>query len=276
MKAQSSFIKGQNTTGFGLKMRCTKLTKLIKRRWLLLTILTFIFFTGNILLVSNVTRGLQNFVLNFPFSNVQIIKIEPTKQHIKSPKARVKKLNPTKTVPGDKDKPESQRVINEVPDSRPILLTPGKVLPVKMIKQETLKPELIMKPVNEFKYKLAVLVIACNRPSVGRCLDRLLKYKPEGVNIPIIVSQDCGHEQTARVIKSYKNKVKHIQQPDLGDVPDVPPHMAHFMGYYKISRHYKWALSQVFQDKSIDSVIIVEDDLDIGKYLLKHIFVYYQ
>ena len=30
------------------------------------------------------------------------------------------------------------------------------------------------------------------------------------------------------------------------------------MGYYKISRHYKWALTQIFDEMKYEYVIIVE------------------
>ena len=115
-------------------------------------------------------------------------------------------------------------------------------------------------------YTIAVLVIACNRPTVRRCLDLLLKYRPSSERFPIVVSQDCGHVETAEVVRSYGAKVKLIQQPDLGDVAGVPGNMQQFMGYYKISRHYKWALGQMFDQLGYDSVLIVEDDLDIGGY----------
>lgn len=36
-------------------------------------------------------------------------------------------------------------------------------------------------------------------------------------------------------------------------------------GYYKIARHYKWALSQVFNIFNFEAAIIVEDDLDISQ-----------
>ena len=41
--------------------------------------------------------------------------------------------------------------------------------------------------------------------------------------------------------------------------------MRQFHGYYKISRHYKWALGQIFDQMGYDSAIVVEDDLDVGK-----------
>ena len=115
----------------------------------------------------------------------------------------------------------------------------------------------------------AVLVIACNRPTVKRCLDFLLQYRPSSKQFPIIVSQDCGDQPTADVIKSYGTQVSFIQQPDLSDVQGVPANMRSMMGYYKISRHYKWALGQAFDHMGFDTVLIVEDDLDIGKCLAR-------
>ena len=119
----------------------------------------------------------------------------------------------------------------------------------------------------------AVLVIACNRPTVKRCLDLILQYRPSAKHFPIIVSQDCGHQQTADVISSYGSQVKHIKQADLSEVQGVPSNMQSMMGYYKISRHYKWALGQAFDVMGHDTVIIVEDDLDIGKFLIKHCLI---
>lgn len=112
----------------------------------------------------------------------------------------------------------------------------------------------------------AVLVIACNRPTVKRCLDLLLEYRPSAKQFPIIVSQDCSHEPTAGVIRSYGSQVSLIQQPDLSEVQGVPSNLRSMMGYFKISRHYKWALGQAFDTMGYDTVLIVEDDLDIGKY----------
>lgn len=117
-------------------------------------------------------------------------------------------------------------------------------------------------------YKFVILVIACNRPTVKRCLDKLLEHRLSDEKFPIVVSQDCGHEETASVIRSYGNQVHFIQQPDLGPVKGVPANMMHFMGYYKISRHFKFALTHVFDVLKYETVIIVEDDLDIGKKIL--------
>ncbi|XP_008429258.1 alpha-1,3-mannosyl-glycoprotein 2-beta-N-acetylglucosaminyltransferase a [Poecilia reticulata] len=110
---------------------------------------------------------------------------------------------------------------------------------------------------------IPILVIACNRVTVRRCLDKLLELRPSAKLHPIIVSQDCGHAATSDVIASYGDKVTHLKQPDLSDIPVRPEHKK-FQGYYKISRHYRWALNQVFRILSHSSVVIVEDDLEVA------------
>ncbi|XP_003489416.1 alpha-1,3-mannosyl-glycoprotein 2-beta-N-acetylglucosaminyltransferase [Bombus impatiens] len=110
---------------------------------------------------------------------------------------------------------------------------------------------------------LAILVFSCNRITVQRCLDQLIKYRPSVEQFPIIVSEDCQHRQTADVIARYGNQIVHIQQPDQSDI-EVPPKEKKFKGYFKIARHYGWALNYVFFQLRYDTVIIVEDDLDIA------------
>lgn len=58
---------------------------------------------------------------------------------------------------------------------------------------------------------LAILVFSCNRITVQRCLDQLIKYRPSVEQFPIIVSEDCQHRQTADVIARYGNQIVHIQ-----------------------------------------------------------------
>ena len=58
------------------------------------------------------------------------------------------------------------------------------------------------------------------------------------------------------MILSFKDEVELIVQPDLSDIP-VPPREKKFKGYYKISRHYGWALNLTFK-YGFDYVIIVE------------------
>ena len=48
-----------------------------------------------------------------------------------------------------------------------------------------------------------------------------------------------------------------LQQPDLSKI-ELPWPQRKFEGYYKISRHYKWALNQVFHTFNYSAVIIIE------------------
>lgn len=126
---------------------------------------------------------------------------------------------------------------------------------------------------------ITILVIACDRLTVKRSLDRLIQYRPSSELYPIIVSQDCGHAETARVIGSYGDQVTHILQPDLSDIRVRPEHRK-FQGYYKIARHYRWALNQVFKTFSQSTVVIVEDDLEVSPvsllpYSHYHVLHYY-
>ncbi len=108
-----------------------------------------------------------------------------------------------------------------------------------------------------------MLLFACNRLTVKRNLDQLLKYRPNSKNFPIVVSQDCNHEPTRKAIQSYGDQISLIQQPDQSDFP-LTGKAKKFKGYYKISRHYGWALNQTFHVLNYDTVLIVEDDLDIS------------
>ncbi|CAH2056339.1 unnamed protein product, partial [Iphiclides podalirius] len=113
---------------------------------------------------------------------------------------------------------------------------------------------------------LPVLVIACDRITVKRCLDNLVKFRPNKETFPIIISQDCAHNATFHVIKSFTEidpTIMLVQQPDLSEI-QLPRAKVKFRGYYKIARHYRFALNHVLNTLRHDAVIIVEDDLDIS------------
>lgn len=109
---------------------------------------------------------------------------------------------------------------------------------------------------------IPILVIACNRVSIRKCLDNLVQYRPNAEQFPIIVSQDCGDQQTKKTILSYESQVTLIEQPDQSDIL-TPPREKKFKGYYKIARHYGWALNTTFQ-RGYEYVVIVEDDLNVA------------
>lgn len=69
---------------------------------------------------------------------------------------------------------------------------------------------------------------------------------------------------------SYKDEVQLIQQPDLSE-PEVPPKDKKFKGYYKISRHYNWALNTTFK-YGYDFVIIVEGEWNIQEAMPAQLF----
>ena len=135
---------------------------------------------------------------------------------------------------------------------------------------EILDPNNRRSAINDISYtnnpNICILVFACNRVTVRRSLDQLLKYRPANLTeaFPIIVSQDCGHQATKRVIKSYNDAISYIEQPDQSEIP-LKGKEKKMKGYYKIARHYKWALSQVFNIFNFEAAIIVEDDLDISE-----------
>ncbi|XP_023151149.1 alpha-1,3-mannosyl-glycoprotein 2-beta-N-acetylglucosaminyltransferase b [Amphiprion ocellaris] len=131
------------------------------------------------------------------------------------------------------------------------------------IKEEIIENNEVTTVVSSPEVIIPILVIACDRVTVKRSLDRLIQYRPSPELYPIIVSQDCGHAETARVIGSYGDQVTHIRQPDLSDIRVRPEHRK-FQGYYKIARHYRWALNQVFNTLSQSTVVIVEDDLEVA------------
>ncbi|ODM99389.1 Alpha-1,3-mannosyl-glycoprotein 2-beta-N-acetylglucosaminyltransferase, partial [Orchesella cincta] len=128
---------------------------------------------------------------------------------------------------------------------------------------------------NSENISIAVLVLVCNRITITRTLDQLLKYRPSVERFPIVVSHDCGEmgnevkeildEQYGKNISHHitvRNALKHPNYQKIkSKLANVPLHMR---PYYHIAEHYGWALGQVFNSLAFDNVIIVEDDLDIA------------
>ncbi|KAA0192878.1 Alpha-1 3-mannosyl-glycoprotein beta-1 2-N-acetylglucosaminyltransferase, partial [Fasciolopsis buskii] len=116
-------------------------------------------------------------------------------------------------------------------------------------------------------FTLPILVIACNRLTVKRTLDSLLRYRSELVDLspnqfPITVSHGCDHKPTRDILKSYKPAITVTEFLD-----DSSP--SKFLGpvqkgYASAARHYKYALERMFVKFNHSALIIVEDDLDIA------------
>uniref|UniRef100_A0A914WNW8 Alpha-1,3-mannosyl-glycoprotein 2-beta-N-acetylglucosaminyltransferase n=1 Tax=Plectus sambesii TaxID=2011161 RepID=A0A914WNW8_9BILA len=112
--------------------------------------------------------------------------------------------------------------------------------------------------------RVAILVFACNRPkAVQSHIDQILRLRPSAERFPIIVSQDCDHQETTNAIKAYGDKLTFIRQPDQSEIKP-PPKLKKFVGYYKIARHYGWALNRTFFDFKYKYAILTEDDLDLA------------
>lgn len=123
-------------------------------------------------------------------------------------------------------------------------------------------PKKVSEPKDVSSLVIAVLMFACNRVTVSKALDSLLAFRKDKTKFPIIVSQDCGHAETAQVIQSYGDQIQFIQQPDQSNILSIPKKERKFAGYFKIARHYGWALNHTFS--KYDQVIIVEDDLEVA------------
>lgn len=113
---------------------------------------------------------------------------------------------------------------------------------------------------------IPVIVFACNRVTVEKCLNQLIMFRPSREQFPIIVSQDCQHGPTSQVIANYGDEVIPIRQPDQEDIL-TPPKEKKFKGYYKIARHYGWALNQTLVTFNFKQVIIVEGLYSFSLYL---------
>ncbi|XP_053592885.1 alpha-1,3-mannosyl-glycoprotein 2-beta-N-acetylglucosaminyltransferase isoform X1 [Microplitis demolitor] len=168
------------------------------------------------------------------------------------------------------DELQAATTVNNLPDdsinnlnSSYLVGSTVKLKTEEEIKREKLKALAAKKSLGKDLPIIAVLVISCNRITVERCLNQLIKLRTNAEQFPIIVSQDCEHKQTADIIKSFGDQVVHIQQPDQSDI-DIPLREKKFKGYFKIARHYGWALNQIFFEFGFDTTIIVEDDLDVA------------
>ncbi|XP_010725407.1 alpha-1,3-mannosyl-glycoprotein 2-beta-N-acetylglucosaminyltransferase, partial [Meleagris gallopavo] len=70
--------------------------------------------------------------------------------------------------------------------------------------------------------------------------------------------------ETAAVISSYGDSVSRLRPPHGSEAPPVPAEHRKFVGYYRISRHYRWALGHVFRELRYPAAIVVEDDLEVA------------
>lgn len=126
----------------------------------------------------------------------------------------------------------------------------------------------------------AVLIFTHARPDyLNRTLNAVLTHHPRGLNFPVIVSQDEQHQtdsNTTALINSFmsvftnSNVVLHhwTHEMTYPDPSEQPPSFVDTLAYRRISRHYKHALSRLFNagipNYNIHRAIILEDDMAIA------------
>lgn len=108
-----------------------------------------------------------------------------------------------------------------------------------------------------------VVVMACNRADyLDRTIKSILKYQiPVASKYPLFISQDGSDPHVKSKAMSY-DQLTYMQHLDYEPVHTERP--GEMIAYYKIARHYKWALDQLFYKHKLSRVIILEDDMEIS------------
>ncbi|KAJ6708286.1 ALPHA-13-MANNOSYL-GLYCOPROTEIN 2-BETA-N-ACETYLGLUCOSAMINYLTRANSFERASE-RELATED [Salix viminalis] len=109
----------------------------------------------------------------------------------------------------------------------------------------------------------AVVIMACNRADyLERTIESILKYQSSVASkYPLFVSQDGSDPSVRSKAMSY-DQLMYIQHLDSEPVQTQRP--GEIIAYYKIARHYKWAMDQLFYKHNFSRVIILEDDMEIA------------
>ncbi|KAI5679590.1 hypothetical protein M9H77_00817 [Catharanthus roseus] len=109
----------------------------------------------------------------------------------------------------------------------------------------------------------AVVVMACNRADyLERTIKSILKYQSSVASkFPLFVSQDGSDPNVKNKALGY-DQLTYMQHIDYAPVETERP--GELIAYYKIARHYKWALDQLFYKHNFMRVIILEDDMEIA------------
>ncbi|PON75240.1 Glycosyl transferase [Parasponia andersonii] len=109
----------------------------------------------------------------------------------------------------------------------------------------------------------AVVIMACNRADyLERTIKSILKYQTSVASkYPLFVSQDGSDPNVRSKALSY-DQLTYMQHLDFERVQPERP--GELIAYYKIARHYKWALDELFYKHNFSRVIILEDDMEIA------------
>lgn len=129
---------------------------------------------------------------------------------------------------------------------------------------QDLKRKSLRSSINEKEAPVAAVVImACNRPDyLERTVESILKYQRSvAAKFPLFISQDGTNPDVKTKAQSY-SQITYMQHLDSEPVHTERP--GEMIAYYKIARHYKWALDELFIRHNFSRVIILEDDMEIA------------
>ncbi|KAG6410966.1 hypothetical protein SASPL_129039 [Salvia splendens] len=118
----------------------------------------------------------------------------------------------------------------------------------------------------------AVVVMACNRADyLDRTIKSILTYQsPVASKYPLFISQDGPDPKVKSTALSY-DQLSYMQHLDYEPVHTERP--GEMIAYYKIARHYKWALDQLFYKHKFSRVIILEGVYELMFLILSSLFV---
>eukprot|EP00850_Spirogloea_muscicola_P012896 SM000085S23246 [mRNA] locus=s85:176087:181024:- [translate_table: standard] len=109
----------------------------------------------------------------------------------------------------------------------------------------------------------AVVIVACNRADyLERTIKSVLQYYEDVARkYHLFISQDGTHEGVKKTATTYSSftHLQHIEEK--APVPERPGDM---LAYYRISNHYKFVLEELFDKRTYERVIILEDDMEIA------------
>ncbi|KAI6677463.1 hypothetical protein NL676_038259 [Syzygium grande] len=133
---------------------------------------------------------------------------------------------------------------------------------------QALVQDLEFKGLQRWMYKIqihvaAVVIMACNRADyLERTIKSILNYQNAVASkYPLFVSQDWSDPQVRKKALSY-DQLTYMQH--LNSTPVQTERPMELIAYYKIARHYKWALDELLYKHNFSRVIILGDDMEIA------------
>ena len=102
--------------------------------------------------------------------------------------------------------------------------------------------------------------------NISRYLQQYVKKQHiKHIQVFTAVREKTAHQTHPGIYSSNIFSFFTLQHPDRANI-NLPWPQKKFVGYYKIARHYKWALNQVFKVFNYSTVLIVEGEFQSFKY----------